>query len=130
MIYEAIKGAVASVTALRGVYPTGVCIDEEEFPIAVYTFGKQTAETDLSGEVHHYTDEVFIDLLSESYVQLHDLYRQVERALLALANGADGAGEYIFGVSCGSPEADAADLPIGLMRRTLQCSIQWCELTE
>lgn len=131
MIYEVIKETVESVEELaQKVFPAGACIDEVDLPIAVYTFGEQDAAQDLSGAVHHYTDTADIDLLADTYDQVHALYRQVERKLRALANASDGKGEYIFGVVCTSPKADAADLDIGIMRRTLQVSVQWCDEEE
>lgn len=129
MIYEVIKAAIETVEPLTGkVFPTSVVVDEEEPPFAVYTFGEQTAVTDLSGAVHHYVDEVLIDFWAATYDQVWELYRAAEHALRAMADREDGCGECIFGVECGSPNNDAADLDLGLNFRRMTVSVQWCDL--
>lgn len=129
MIYETIKAAVEEVPDLAGkCFPAGVCIDEVAPPFACYIFGKRTPARDLAGRVHHYTDEVTVDLLAEDYDRVHDLSLAVEEVLFGLANGPDGAGAWIFGVDCDAPESDGADLSLGLMRRSLRCTLQWCPL--
>ena len=131
MIYETVKTAVERVKLLEDrCFPPGVCVDDVPPPFAVYAFGKQSAETDLGGAVHHYTDEVTVDLLAADYDTIHALYRETEAALVGLAHRDNGAGEYIFGVACDSPEPDSADLDIGLWRRTLRAAIQWCPLED
>ena len=129
MIYEVIKAAAGAPAVLTGkVYPAGVLIDESKLPCAVYYLGPRTAERDLGGRVHHYTETVDIHLLGEDYDQLHLLYTEVEEAFNGVANGPSGSGEYIFGVTVTCPEQDAADLELALMRRVLRVSIDWCPM--
>ena len=127
MIYEIIKTTVESADPLTGkVYPAGTIIDDDKLPCAVYSLGPRTSERDLSGAVHHYNDVVDVDLLGCSYDELHQIYCDVEDSFRGLANAATGSGEYIFGVEVTAPERDAADLELGLMRRVLRVSIDWC----
>lgn len=131
MIYEVVKAAIAGVPLLaEKVFPAGALIDEDTMPCAIYSFGRRAAERDLSGMLHHYTDVVDVHLLGLSYDELHQLYCEVEEALLALANSPTGGGEYIFGVDVISPERDAADLDLDLMRRILRATIDWCPVPE
>lgn len=131
MIYAAVKDAVEQVEALADkCFPAGVCIDDVAMPCAVYSFGKRKAIRDLSGQVHHYTDEAIVDVLAEDYDTVHQLAWEVERALSDLAQQPDGAGAYIFGVDCDTPENDGADLSLGLMRRSVQATLQWCPLED
>lgn len=129
MLFEAIKAALESVPALADkVFPLSVVIDDTPPPFAVYTFGEQTAVTDLNGAVHHYTDEIIIDFWAETYDQAHELFRAAEAALRAAANSDDGCGEYIFGVACGSQDSDAAESSLGLQIRRMVATVQWCDL--
>ena len=126
MIYQFLRGRLESVQALEGkVYPTTVCIDDIEGPFAVYTYKSRTAVCDLSGDVHHYNEEILLDFLGASYDDLHELYRQAESAL-AVSNFDTGNGEYIVSVTCSSPERDNVNLENGLLRRTMMVTIRWC----
>ena len=121
MIYAAVKDAVEQVGALADkCFPAGVCIDDVAMPCAVYSFGKRKAIRDLSGQ----------DVLAEDYDTVHQLAWEVECALSDLAQQPDGAGAYIFGVDCGTPENDGADFSLGLMRRSVQATLQWCPLED
>ena len=131
MIFEFVKNAVETVEALREkVFPAGTIIDEDGLPCAVYSLGPRTAECDLRGVVHHYNDVVDVDLLGSSYDELYSIAQEVTDAFRSKANQATEFGEYVFGVAVTVPERDAADLELGLMRRVLRVSIDWCELPD
>ena len=129
MIYETIKRTVEAVPELAGsVFPTGASVADVEAPFAIYSFGEQAEVSDLSGNVHHYIDEVLIYLYAETYDQVHALYRSAQQRMKGLANAATGDGQYIFGVQCEADKEDGIDLNLDLMARALKVTVQWCDL--
>lgn len=130
MIYEFIRQRLEMDEKLRDkVFPTGVCLDEVELPIAVYTEKETTPVTDLSGEVHHYKTQYTVDLLGEDFDELHGLYLQAAKDL-KVSNLDTGNGEYIFSSGAYAPEPDAWDQNFNLLRRSMKVDIAWCELEE
>lgn len=126
MIYQYLTGQLNTVPALEGkAYPTTACIDDVEAPFVIYTYKDQTTVSDLSGDVHHYAENILLDFLGLDYDQLHELYRQAESALV-VSNYDTGNGEYIFSVNCLSPEPDGFNRETWLLRRTMQVTILWC----
>ena len=126
MIYQFLLSRLETVPALVGaVYPTTVNIDDIEGSFAVYTYKDRTPVADLSGNVHHYVENILLDFLGESYDELHEIYHRAEAAL-AVSNLDTGNGEYIFSASCASVEPDKFSLDTHLMRRTMQVTIRWC----
>ena len=129
MIYETIKRTAEAVPELAGsVFPTGACVDDVEAPFAIYSFGEQTEITDLSGNVHHYVDEILIYFFAATYDQVHALYRDAQKKMRSLANAATGDGQYIFGVTCEADKEDGLDLNLELMTRAMKVTVQWCDL--
>lgn len=138
MIYKAVKEALEELTELQPaqengeeqgrVYPTGVCIDDIELPVAVYTRGKCESVTDLSGAVHHYVETITVDLLAATYDEAQDLAWEAEQACRALAQTGTPDGAYIFSVAVTVPETDAADLSLEVLRRTLAIEVRWCPM--
>lgn len=131
MIYDFIVDRLKSVDSLKGnLFPTGVCIDDiysaddSDFFFAVYTFKSRTPVRDLEGDLHHYVEEVTIDFVGKLYDQLHIRYDAVEAAFQVL-NEETQTGEYIYSVTCSSPEPDAFDPDFGLLRRSMLVTIHW-----
>lgn len=128
MIYEFIKTRLQSVDGLQEkVFPPGVCIDEVEGAFAVYTLKKRTPVRDLSGELHHYVEEVSVDFVGEIYDELHELYCAAEESF-NVSNLDTGHGEYIFSVAISSPEPETFDPNYALLRRTMLVYIHWCPI--
>lgn len=128
MIYEFVKDRLRTVEGLHAnVYPTGVCIDDIAGAFAVYTLKKRTPVKDLSGEVHHYVEEIVVDFLGALYDELHELYCDAEEAL-DVANLETGSGEYIFSIGCESQEPDAFEPNEELLRRSMLVTIIWCQI--
>ena len=126
MIYQFLKSRLESVPVLAGaVYPTTVNIDEIEGTFAVYAFKSRAPVADLSGDIHHYVENILLDFLGESYDELHELYYQAEAAL-TVSNLDTGYGEYIFSASCANTEPDKFSPENHLLRRTMQVTIRWC----
>lgn len=126
MIYEFVKDRLQAVEGLqKNVFPTGACIDDVEGAFAVYTLKGRTPVRDLSGDLHHYVEEVMIDFLGELYDPLHELYCQAEESF-CLANVQTGHGEFVFSVTCASAEPDALDVNTALLRRSMLVTILWC----
>ena len=130
MIYDFIANRLKTVEEIgENVFPVGVNIDDiysadANFSFTVYTFVRRTPETDLEGELHHYTEEVMVDFIGFLYQDSHAMYDAVEKAF-AVSNLDTGTGEYIFSIRCASPQPDAFDPELGLLRRTMQLTIQW-----
>lgn len=133
MIYDFIVGCLKQADGLgENIFPVGVNIDDiytadNDFSFVVYTCIRRTPEYDLEGELHHYTDEVLIDFIGRMYHSIHAMYDAAEKAF-TISDLDTGAGEYIFSSRCSSPEPDAFDAEYGLLRRTMQVSIQWCPI--
>lgn len=126
MIYQFLKARLESVQTLAGaVYPTTVNIDDISGAFVVYTYKDRTPVKDLSGDVHHYVENLLLDFLGENYDELHELYHQAEAAL-TVSNLDTGDGEYIFSVTCASTEPDKFSPETHLLRRTMQVTIRWC----
>ena len=131
MIYEFLRDRLEAMEGLTGgVYPPGVCIDDVATPCAIYFFESSSAERDLSGEVHHYTDSIRVDFVGAHYDEIFSLWIQAHRELQAVSNLDTGHGEFIFSVSCAATEADGADLETDLMRKSLMVTILWCDSPE
>lgn len=133
MIFDFITSRLKGVESLKGnVFPTGVCIDDIEdtdgdFFFSVYTFKSRTPVKDLEGGLHHYTEEVMVDFVGKLYDKLHARYSDVEAAL-NVSNSDTGTGEYIFSVTCSSPEPDTFDPEYALLRRAMLVTINWCPI--
>lgn len=126
MIFEFLRMRLEGISALSGkIFPTGATIDEMDGPMVVYSFAKRIPTKDLSGEIHHYTEEIILDFLGQDYDQLHELYCHAEEAL-SVSNQDTGAGEYIFFSAAISPEPETHDPDTGLIRRTMQLNVIWC----
>lgn len=131
MIYDFILSRLSQVEALKGkVFPVGVNIDDiysadNDFAFTVYCCSRRTPTYDLEGNLHHYDDEVIVDFIGRMYHTVHTMYDDVEKTF-AVSDLDTGTGEYIFSVSCSSPEPDAFDVEYGLLRRTMLVTIQWC----
>lgn len=131
MIYEYIKNTIEQSDWLKDkVFPASMLLDEAKLPCAVYYMGNQTYEADLGGNIHHYTDVADIHLLGFSYDELHQIYREVEGYFRGSSQSESGSGEYIFGVEVSSPESDAKDLDLDIMRRVMRVTIDWCPMDE
>lgn len=135
MIYNFVADTLKSVDEIgENVFPVGVNIDDiysanRDFSFTVYTFVRRTPEVDLEGEIHHYNEEVLVDFIGYLYQKIHAMYDAVERAF-TVSNLDTGTGEYIFSIHCASPQPDAFDPELGLLRRTMQLSIQWVPVLE
>jgi hypothetical protein len=105
-----------------------VLIDGMDAPIVVYSFSGREGITDLSGRVHHYTDTVVLHILTDTYDDAHDIYCCIERAMQQLMQVSSGYGEWIFSVLCVSAEMDASLQQIDLICRSMELTVQWCEL--
>lgn len=128
MIFEFLRKQLETIPDLVGkVLPTGATIDDLDGPMVVYSFSKRIPTKDLSGEVHHYTEEIMLDFLGQDYDLLHELYYLAEEAL-SVSNLDTGAGEYIFSTTALSPEPETHDLETGLIRRTMQLNVIWCPI--
>lgn len=126
MIFEFLRKRLEDIPDLSDkIFPTGATIDDLDGPMVVYSFKKRTPIKDLSGEVHHYTEEIVLDFLGQDYDQLHELYCEAEETL-SVSNLYTGTGEYIFDSTAISPEPDTHDLDTGLIRRTMQLNVNWC----
>lgn len=126
MIHEFVKDRLQAVAGLQGnVFPVGPCVDDIEGAFAVYTMKKRTPIKDLSGEVHHYSEEVVLDFLSELYDEVQEIYCMAE-ASLDLSNLDTGHGEYVFSVNCESAEPEGLDINTSLLRRSMLVTINWC----
>ena len=130
MIYDFIANRLKTVEEIgENVFPVGVNIDDiystdSDFSFTVYTFVRRTPEVDLEGEIHHYNEEVLVDFIGYLYQKIHAMYDAVEKAF-TVSNLDTGTGEYIFSIRCASPQPDAFDPELGLLRRTMQLTIQW-----
>lgn len=135
MIYDFIADGLKKVKEIgENVYPVGVNIDDifsknNDFSFTVYTFVRRTPEVDLEGELHHYTEEVLVDFIGYLYQNIHAMYDAVEKAF-TVSDFNTGTGEYIFSIRCASPQPDAFDPELGLLRRTMQMTIQWVPVSE
>jgi len=133
MIYDFIVERLKQTKELgEDIFPVGVNIDDiytadNDFAFTVYTCIRRTPEYDLEGNLHHYADEVVIDFIGRMYHTIHAMYDAAETSF-TVSNLDTGAGEYIFSSRCSSPEPDAFDAEYGLLRRTMQVSIQWCPI--
>lgn len=130
MIYDFVANKLKEVKEIgENVFPVGVNIDDiyapdSNFFFTVYTFARRTPELDLEEELHHYTEEVLIDFVGYLYQSIHAMYDAVEKAF-SVSNLETNTGEYIFSIRCASPQPDAFDPDLGLLRRTMQLTIQW-----
>lgn len=135
MIYDYVADKLKAVPQIgENVFPVGVNIDDIyttdlDFSFTVYTFVRRTPEVDLEGDIHHYTEEVLVDFIGHLYGNIHSMYEEVEKAF-RVSDLDTGTGEYIYSVRCSSPQPDAFDPELGLLRRTLQLTIQWVPLPE
>ena len=128
MLYEYLVAALESLPELRNnVYPTGVCIDEVEPPICVYTFMNNNKVAELSGEVHHEVDEIMVDILSPYFSTAYSVSRQVESLFQAVSNLDTEHGVYIFSGEASIPQQDGFDVETGLYRRGVLVRLCWCE---
>lgn len=130
MIYDFVTNRLKKVKEIgENVFPVGVNIDDiystdVSFSFTVYTFVRRTPDLDLEGDLHHYTEEVLVDFVGYLYQSIHAMYDAVEKAFL-VSNLDTETGEYIFSIRCASPQPDAFDPDLGLLRRTMQLTIQW-----
>ena len=140
MIYQTIRATLEQLPALQPVrdedgeeqgrvYPPGVCIDDVTLPIAVYARGECAEVVDLCGRVHHYSEQVTVDILAKTYDEVQELSWAAEKALRALG-GTETEDAYVFGVQITVPEPDGADADLELQRRSLRLTVQWCPLEE
>jgi hypothetical protein len=135
MIYDFVSNKLKAVATVgENVFPVGVNIDDiystdQEFSFTVYTFTRRTPEVDLEGDLHHYKEEVLVDFIGYLYEKVHAMYDAVEKAF-TVSNLDTGTGEYVFSIRCSSPQPDAFDPELGLLRRTMQLSIQWVPVSE
>lgn len=135
MIFDYVSNKLKTVTEVgENVFPVGVNIDdiyspELDFSFTVYTFVRRTPDLDLEGNLHHYTDEVLIDFIGHLYGKIHAMYDTVEKTF-NVSDLDTGTGEYIYSIRCSSPQPDAYDPDLGLLRRTLQLTIQWVPVSE
>lgn len=135
MIYNFVADTLKTVDEIgENVFPVGVNIDDIhstncDFSFTVYTFVRRTPETDLEGNLHHYTEEVLVDFVGYLYEGIHAMYDAVEKAF-SVSDFNTGTGEYIYSTRCVSPQPDAFDPELGLLRRTMQLSIQWVPVLE
>lgn len=129
MIFEYIRSQLEKIDELKGnVFPSGgAVIDEIEGPFVEYVFQKRTSVRDLSGEIHHYRDEIVLGFQGTDYDTLHDLYFRAEE-LLAVTNQNTGSGEYIFSVETSSPAPDGYNSDNNLLIRMLQLNVIWCPI--
>lgn len=130
MIHEYIVAELQTLAPLKdNVYPVSVNLDGLQGTVAVYSYQSSTPEYDFSGNIHHYTDIVYIDLIGGLYDALCRLYLDVQ----SLLDGVDfdnGMGEYIFSISIDVPERDVFDPTVMLYRKSLRAQIQWAPLIE
>lgn len=128
MIYEFIKEKLNTLEPITGkIFPVSANLDEVEGALAVYSFQSTTPTRDMCGEIHHYTDVVYVDLLGPMYDQLAQLYFDAQD-ILDVSNLDTGYGEFIFSLETSVPERDVFDPDVGLYRKSLKIDVNWCRL--
>ena len=128
MIYEFLKDKLSNLDGLaEKVFPVSANIDDIDGAFAVYYGRGTTAETDLEGETHNYTEVYTVDFVGPIYDDLRRLYSEAEAAL-SVSNLDTGTGAYIFDSSCSNGEQESFDPDADLFRVPMQVSICWCPI--